>query len=254
MNKASSAQTQFEQKSMAKLLSLHLLPAIMWLIFYIPLARIASEKGIPTMFVMYILVALILVPFEMGFLYYQGKKMNGKLSLKGVVLYRERMPWWQYVVFGLIIVTWILLIFFGIGEKVANFFREYIFFWVPDWFLLNRGVPEQNGPFIEITMLVFGLVFIGLIGPLTEELYFRGYLLPRLSRFKNWAPLLNVVLFSAYHFWQPDYFLITIITMLPFVYFVWWKKNVYLGIGVHCFINTLGWLSELIQRIASSPN
>ncbi len=157
------------------------------------------------------------------------------------------MPWWQYVVFGLTIVAWILLIFLGVGEQSAKFLRAHIFFWVPDWFLLNRGVPEQNGPFIETTMCTFGLIFIGLIGPLTEELYFRGYLLPRLSRFGNWAPLLSVVLFSAYHFWQPHYCVITVISMLPFVYFVWWKRNIYLGIGVHCFLNTFGWLMGLMQ-------
>ena len=241
-----------EQHSLLKSIVLHFMPAIIWLIFYIPLARIAVQNNVPTMFVMYLLVAFVLVPVELGYLYFRGKRRSGRFTLKGIVLFRERMPWWQYGVFGLIIVAWIILTFFGIGEQSAKFLRAHIFFWVPEWFLLDRGVPEQNGPFIETTMWVFGLIFIGLIGPLTEELYFRGYLLPRLSGFGKWAPLLNVVLFSAYHFWQPHACVITVISMLPFVYFVWWKKNIYLGIGVHCFCNTFGWLTELIQRLGSS--
>jgi AcrR family transcriptional regulator len=36
-----------------------------------------------------------------------------------------------------------------------------------------------------------------------EELYFRGYLLPRISRFGGWAPVINCCLFALYHFWQP---------------------------------------------------
>jgi hypothetical protein len=36
-----------------------------------------------------------------------------------------------------------------------------------------------------------------------EEYYFRGYLLPRLSRFGSLAPVINVALFSLYHFFTP---------------------------------------------------
>jgi len=243
-----------DQHSLLNSIFLHFMPGIIWLLCYIPLARLARDNNIPTMFVMYLLVALVLVPTDLGCLYFLGKKRSGRFTLKGIVYFRQRMPWWQYLAFGLIIVSWILLVFLGIGAQSAEFLRAHIFFWVPDWFLLDRGVPEDNGPFIETTMWVCGLVFIGLIGPLTEELYFRGYLLPRLSRFTKWAPLLHVVLFSAYHFWQPHYCVITVIAMLPFVYCVWWKKNIYLGIGVHCVLNTLGWLMELIQRLAASAH
>ena len=243
-----------DQHSLLKSTLLHFMPAIIWLIFYIPLARLARDANIPTMFVMYLLAAFVLVPTELGYLYALGKKKNGRFTLKGIVSFRQGMPWWQYSVYGLIIATWILLVFLGIGAQSAEFLRAQVFFWVPDWFLLDRGVPQDNGPFIEMTMWVFGLIFIGLGGPLTEELYFRGYLLPRLGRLRNWAPLLNVVLFSAYHFWQPHYCLITVIAMLPLVYWVWWKRNVYLAIGVHCCLNTFGWLTELIQRLATSAH
>ena len=37
-----------------------------------------------------------------------------------------------------------------------------------------------------------------ILGPVTEELYLRGYLLPRLYRFGIWAPLINISLFSLY--------------------------------------------------------
>ena len=233
---------------MARLLLLHLLPAVLWLIFYIPFARIASAKGIPTMFVFYILFALIVVPFEMGFLYYQGKKMNGRLSLKRVVLFREKMPWWQYLLFGLISVVWAVLIFLG-SSPIMDFLRTTLFSWIPDWFYLTRGSVEQNAPSIEITMWILGFVFMAIIGPLVEELYFRGYLLPRLSKLGKWAPLVNVTLFIIYHFWQPNVLVTMIIAMLPLIYFVWWKKNIYLGIGVHCFSNSFAMITDLLERL-----
>ena len=250
MDQLSSDDNQIEQTSMAKLLSLHLVPAILWAIFYIPIARIASEKGIPTMLVMYVVVAFVLLPFELGFLYYQGKKLNGKLSLKGVVLFREKMPWWQYLVFGIILFVWIVIIFLA-STNFMNVLDAKLFFWIPEWFKLSRGAIEQNAPSIEFTMWTLGLIFIAIIGPLTEELYFRGYLLPRLSKLGKWAPLVNVSLFILYHFWQPQAFITGIVAMLPLVYIVWWKRNIYLTIGLHIFINTFGWMMDLIQRLGS---
>ena len=80
----------------------------------------------------------------------------------------------------------------------------------------------------------------GVLDPVTEELYFRGYLLPRMSQLGRWAPLLNVVLFSLYHFWSPWQFFSRIAGVTPVAYAVWWKENVYLGVVVHVLLNTIG--------------
>lgn len=74
---------------------------------------------------------------------------------------------------------------------------------------------------------------------MTEELDFRGYLLPRMSQFGRWAPLLNVVLFSLYHFWSPWQFFSRVAGVTPFAYAVWRKENVYLGMIVHGLLNTI---------------
>jgi membrane protease YdiL (CAAX protease family) len=60
-----------------------------------------------------------------------------------------------------------------------------------------------------------------------------------MSQFGRWAPLLNVVLFSLYHFWSPWQFLSRIAGVAPFAYAVWWKENVYLGIVVHIALNAV---------------
>ena len=108
---------------------------------------------------------------------------------------------------------------------------------------------ENLDQYSPASLLLVGILqlVVGMIpGPLVEELYYRGYLLPRISRLGKWAPLINTVLFSLYHFtslWQNPS---RIIAFLPMVYAVWWKKNVYLGIIVHCgviVISTLGILA-----------
>jgi membrane protease YdiL (CAAX protease family) len=135
------------------------------------------------------------------------------------------------------------------SSQIVNFLKTNLFSWIPDWFNLTRGSAERNAPSIEITMWILGFIFVSIIGPLTEELYFRGYLLPRLTKLGKWAPLVNVTLFIIYHFWQPQYLVTMIIAMLPLVYIVWWKKNVYLGVGVHCFLNIFGMAMDLLQRL-----
>ncbi len=237
---------------MVKSIGLHLLPAVVWLIFYIPLARIATAHGIPTLLIMYMLIAVVLVPVELSILYYSGKRKNGKLSLQGIVLYREKMRLWQYIVYGLLLLAWVFFILSTVGPRLNDFMSSHVFSWIPDWYFLNRGTPEQNRPWMEMSLWILGLIFNGLIGPLTEELYFRGYLLPRLSRLGPWAPLMGVVLFVLYHFWQPQVLATGIVAMLPWIFIVWWKRNIYLSICIHCGLNSLGWVMDLIQRFSST--
>jgi membrane protease YdiL (CAAX protease family) len=56
----------------------------------------------------------------------------------------------------------------------------------------------------------------------------------------RWAPLVNVSLFSLYHFWSPWQVVGRILGFGPTVYAVRWKENIYLGMVVHCTLNTLG--------------
>jgi membrane protease YdiL (CAAX protease family) len=60
-----------------------------------------------------------------------------------------------------------------------------------------------------------GDVVNAVAGPVVEEVYFRGYLLPRISRFGAWAPLINTVLFSVYHFFTPWQNVGRILGLLP---------------------------------------
>jgi len=67
--------------------------------------------------------------------------------------------------------------------------------------------------------LVWTIVALSLVlnvaVPRVEELYFRGYLLPRLGRCGRWAPLVNTALFSVYHVWQPWEFFSRLAALLP---------------------------------------
>jgi hypothetical protein len=72
-----------------------------------------------------------------------------------------------------------------------------------------------------------------------EELYFRGHLLPRLSRFGRWAPVLNAPLFSLYHLWTPWQNPGRFVALLPWLAVVHRQRSLRLSIAVHVSVNTI---------------
>jgi membrane protease YdiL (CAAX protease family) len=89
------------------------------------------------------------------------------------------------------------------------------------------------------------MIFGNILGPAIEELYFRGYLLPRISRLKGWAPLINAFFFAAYHFWSPWEVVTRTIAVFPVAYTAYKKKNIYIGMFSHIALNILSSLSLL---------
>ena len=78
---------------MVKSLVQHLVPGLLILGFYIVAARLSPTLGLPTPFFLYLATVVVLIPCELGYMLYLGKKQTGELSLQGIVLYREATPW-----------------------------------------------------------------------------------------------------------------------------------------------------------------
>jgi hypothetical protein len=104
---------------------------------------------------------------------------------------------------------------------------------------------------VVVVFFVVAFTLNGIVGPVVEELYFRGHLLPRIDRLGRWAPVLNAVLFSVYHFWTPWQNLGRILGLLPWVYAVWWTRSVYLSIIVHVAVNMTSVLLLLAAVLAT---
>jgi len=58
------------------------------------------------------------------------------------------------------------------------------------------------------------------LAPFFEEFYFRGYLLPRMALLGKWTFAGNPILFSPYHFWQPNAYLTLTLSWLPMTWLV----------------------------------
>lgn len=225
-------QDQIEKHSTAQSVILHLLPGILVGCFFLLARQPVANLGYPSIIALILAYTFILIPVELGYLLFQGKKKTGRFTLQGIISYRNSIPWWQYLV-------WVFVIFIAVGvifillKPVDSFLQGKLFFWMPD---INDGL---DGYYSRTTLIVtYSLVFIfvAFLTPLVEELYFRGYLLPRMQG--KFAPLLHSFLFAVQHVLEPWMIITRTLGFLPILFGVK-KKNIYIGIIVHILCNTV---------------
>jgi hypothetical protein len=225
-----------EQHSLPRSAVLHLLPGILTGAAFFLVAPITQRNGLPSLWAHGIADLIVILPFIFGVLIYEGYRRNRRLSLEGVVLYRERIPWWQYLVY-------VPLVFFSSAivlllAPVTNFISDSLFSWWPAMYELPfdlRGYP----PSIIASTYIITFLVVCLLAPIAEEMYFRGYLLPRLSRFGFWAVPIHTTLFGLFHVWTPWMFVARAIGAIPFVYVAQRKQNIYIGMIAHILFNTV---------------
>jgi membrane protease YdiL (CAAX protease family) len=242
---------EMEQHSPLRSILLHLLPGAIATGVFLFTVPLVNALGYPSITALYLPMILTVILVELGYLLVQGRKRNGRLSLEGTVNYREPVPGWYYLVFPILIVIWGVIVT-AMVSPIDHLVLTRAFAWLPDWYAL-RNLLELPGMYSRQSLLVtafFAILLNGIVGPVVEELYFRGHLLPRMSNLGRWASLVNVVLFSLYHFWSPWMFLSRVVLLIPMVYLVWWKRNIYIGIIAHCLLNLIGTVVLFAQLLA----
>ncbi len=208
-------------------------------------------NAIPHLLLFCILATIILVPMELGVILDAGKKENGEYSLKSAFLGQEKMPLWKIIT--------IALVFFGAAGLLSAFVapienkiwaepRAALLHYLPtgfDW-TNTQYMKIFSRPILILTCIYYG-IFNVLIGPVTEELYFRGYLTSHYKKQGWFVPILIAVLFSLYHFWLPFNNVFRIMAFAPVCYVVYKKKNIYIGIWFHCMCNLFSVVSFALE-------
>lgn len=226
------------QLSTPRLLASHLYMGVFITLFYVLASPTFVRLGIPSLAVLLSAEILILAPIVTGHLLWTRRQSN--LTFQQLIPYQQRLSGWAYMGWSLVAIGAIALVylpFYPVGQHL----RETTFAWLPEWYFS----PIVGTDDLQLVARVFlvGAFIDGLVGPIAEELFFRGYLLPRMSHLKGWAPVLNGALFGIYHFWQPHNIPVIIVIGIILSFVVWKTKNVYLGIIVHCLLNIVGALS-----------
>ena len=233
--------TPLADRPLGATLGLHFAPGILLTAAYVAAVPAMRPLGLPPVFGLLLATLFVMIPFELGYLVVQGRRRSGRFSLDGVVTLRESVPPRQYLFWTLLFFAWGLASS-TLASPLESALRHGLFAWLPSWYAPTSAAEFE--PYSKAAMTAtfgLGLVVVGLAGPIVEELYFRGHLLPRLGRFGRWAPTLNAVLFSLYHLWTPWQNPSRVLLMVPLVQLVWTKRNLYLGIWAHCTLNAVVW-------------
>ena len=197
--------------------------------------------NMPYILLFCILGTVILAPMELGMILSASKKEYGKYSLKSAFDEQEKLALWKIVL--------IAFVFFGVAGLLSAFIAplENQIFAQMRTALLNRlpiGFDWTNYEYIKsfskptliLTCVYYG-IFNVLIGPITEELFFRGYLTSHYKKQGLFTPILITILFSLYHFWLPFHNVFRILAFSPVAYVAYKKKNIYISIWFHCMCN-----------------
>ena len=166
--------------------------------------------------------------------FYAHKNMDTR-RLKEVLGLRTKLPLKQYLVWVpvLILITGAL---FTITQPISVLLQEYVFFWIPEWFIPSVGFSAYSE---SVVWLTYGCLFIcaSILVPISEEVFFRGFLLPRMEWMGKAALPVNLALFVCYHFWSPWMIVTRFIACFPLYYIMKKKNSLMLGIIIHCSVN-----------------
>ena len=241
-----NSENEIKQFNILQIIFYHLLPGIPVLLIAMLCASPTWGGGLPMGLALMISFTLGVIPTQLIIL--KSAACKDGMKIKDILCYMEKMPASRillWVIPSLVIAAVVFATVSNIEESIWAIFN-----WVPDWFRVSLDhFDNASRGMIRLTVML-GIVFNGLLVPFVEELYFRGFLLPRMNLFGKLAPLASTVLFSMYHLFSPWETITRILGDSPYVYAVWHKKNIWIGICAHCGMNTLSMIGVAILLLS----
>jgi membrane protease YdiL (CAAX protease family) len=243
-----SIEKKNDNLSLGKVIFLVFVPTTILTAVYVLLGHV--QKAIPSLLLFYALALVILFPFELAVILRASKKEFGNYSVRSAFANQEKPNWKKTLLYGSLLFGFAGIVSVTIGpwEKslttpISNKLAEIIPVYF-DWYNMEylRQYPEN---ILLLTCVAYGVLNV-FVGPVIEELYFRGYLTSRISNWGKYAPVLITVLFSLYHLWLPLQNLFRIFVFLPAAYIAWKEKNIYIAILLHCLCNLFFTISFII--------
>ena len=230
---------------------LHVLPGALQMSAFAVLTRPMLAAGAPRSLPFLAAVVVAGLPCMLAVLL-RARRREESAGTTGRQLIGNRAPMalWQYgalyiplfaLAYGLLLAT----------APVNRLLAEKVFFWLPDYLQPQWQPPVPPARALVLLGLVLQVVIDGVLAPVMEEVYFRGYLLPRMGYLSGWAPAVNALLFAVQHFWQPYNWGLIFLLSASLTYVVWWKRNLYIAMLLHGSANTIGAVIALVEFLTS---
>lgn len=191
------------------------------------------------------LMLLVLVLLAVFLLRHEAKKLG--------ITIRERMCWkplslkqWGIYIGIIIIGVLASLIAQGLIPSYMSLFSLTVPKYMP--FFLNPMINPAN---TDASILSPGLALQGnygllpligitlLLNILAEELYFRAWMLPKLTQYGQWGWIMNGVLFALYHTFQIWLLPVLLVASLFFAYVFYRSKSILPSLVGHLIGNFL---------------
>ena len=229
---------------------LHVLPGAVAALIYFSLVPLGRQLGLPTAATLAVSAFLGVAPVQLAIMALAGRASRDGAK-QPVILFRTRVRWPVTAALAVGLVVWAAAVFV-LTRPVADWVLTHLFGWWPRIWLVDLGTSTAFGTPQLIVTAVLLLVGTVLVAPVVEELYFRGFLLPRLpERLGRLAPVAHSALFALYHLWSPWLGPTRVLAILPLSYVVWRTGSVRIAIVAHILLNALD-LIVLVAYLASS--
>jgi hypothetical protein len=234
-----------ERHTIGQTTILHLVPGILITLVFATLAPLMERFQLPTFLALCVAGPAVLLPGGLGYLYLQGYCRNGRLSLDGVVLYRSPLPWWQYVALVPLVVVASGGLITLLAPLSDALYQSWFAPWLPKRYLLTPDLNAYDRPTLMLSYAIL-FVTISVIVPIIEEIWFRGYLLPRMAHLGLWGVVLASVLFALYHFWTPWLAVGRAVGLIPLILVAQWRRNIFIGMAAHIVANSVDVVAGVI--------
>ena len=172
---------------------LHLLPGAVALLGYVGLVRLAGALGLPSVAAL-AGVGLIVVPaVQLGILRMHSRRRPSEPA----VALHARLPLPRVLGWAVLEIV-LAAAAFAVTTPLTRLIKSRMFGWWPELWTIQLGTDGQYSAralVITTTLLLAGSV---IVAPVVDELYFRGFLLPRMPRQLGlWRTPAHVGLFAG---------------------------------------------------------
>jgi len=212
-----------------------LAPGVANLVAFVPFAWWFGQIGLPPFLALGVAILVAEIPVSWWLMVRETRRESGTFSVRAAFPWLRPIPLWQYLVIGLPMIAISIAIIAGLGPIVSGGIRDALPLNVPSWFLLEpdpEAFAQLSQPVLVSMWLTMLLIFAG-VGGVTQELYARGFLLPRTAHWGPWAPAFNALLFGVFHLGSPWSWPVFALLALPWAYAVWWKRSAKIGLFAH---------------------
>lgn len=231
--------TRFPKLGLVPAVALSLAPGAAAFCLALVLAPVLNELSLPRTFAIPVAFALVLIPIELTILVKVGQRNGGRgiRGIGGATAFPAAIGrrWWlipALFVFALVLaVVWSAL-----AGMIWNLFDPVL----PNWLSPDADPLDYASRGAVTATAIVTLLIDGILNPIVEEYYFRGFLLPRLPFRPAPAIVASAGLFTVQHFWQPYNWTLIFVLELVLTTAVVRTRSLRLGIVLHVLANTFG--------------